>query len=153
MKWTKIIKSSNLTPEQFQHLKNEWSLDNVLLLELDSQEILEEMETDLKINFDEQRESISLDESDFQKVFGLSFEEFDKKVEERKINQIKEDFEDLKQDDIRELEQILDNLQTSYANRAVSNLIAELKNLQHDGSFDLGYSTEHILDREHKRIM
>lgn len=134
MKWTKIIKASNLTPEQFQHLKNEWNLDNTLLLKLDSQEILEEMETNLKINFDEQRESISLDESDFQKVFGLSFEEFDKKVEERRMNQIKEDFEDLKRDDIWELEQVLDNLQTAYANRAVSNLIAELKNLQHDGS-------------------
>lgn len=151
MKWTKLIKAS-LTPEQISFAKTllpGYSADDFEF----AIDMKNEIQKELEYEFEDK--SLEVSDEDFKNITGLSIEEMDKKLELNHKNSIIEDFKDYKDMDISALENLLegDELNLSFTNNKIRELIQELQNLKHDGSADLGYLKNHSLDRKHTRML
>ena len=149
MKYTKLIKSS-LNEEKINFLK-EMFKDDLFNSYDDASDITNAMISELEYKYED--EENHLDSNDFKKITGLSPEEYNKKINENKSQEIINDFESAKSNDIYTLKSALEELETSWAWNKLSSLIASFENLKHDGSSDLGYRKEHINDGQHKKIM
>lgn len=152
MKFNKLIKSSTLDQNQISFLKQEVQNSGYDFYDFkDHNELLDLLQESLDDKYE--GNDLVLDEDDFKNVIGLSYQQFDDKLEEHERQEILEDFEDAKDSDVSTLEDILDKLETSWAYYKLSDLIQALKEIKHDGSKDLGYRTDHIMDSKHKRVM
>lgn len=155
MKFVKLIKAgikkqAALTDEQVNYLKENYKYT---MFDPDSNndhnELERDMEYEVKMHFD--IDDYSMDENDFKKVTGLSYEQYDQNLENKRKEDIVDDFEEAKSNDIEKLEDVVDELELSLSYEAIQELIVKLQQLKHDGSEDLGYRVEHIMDRKHKR--
>lgn len=155
MKFIKLIKTSikkqaALTDEQVNYLKENYKYT---MFDPDSNEdhyeLQNYMEREVKMHFD--INDYSMDENDFKKITGLSYEQYDQNLENKRKEDIVDDFEEAQNNDIKKLRNIVDDLELSWSYDAVNDLITKLQQLKHDGSEDLGYRVEHILDGKHKR--
>lgn len=155
MKFIKLIKTSikkqaALTDEQVNYLKENYKYT---MFDPDSNEdhyeLQNYMEREVKMHFD--INDYSMDENDFKKITGLSYEQYDQNLENKRKEDIVDDFEEAQNNDIKKLRNIVDDLELSWSYDAVNDLITKLQQLKHDGSEDLGYRVEHILDDKHKR--
>lgn len=155
MKFVKLQKASikkqaTLTDEQLNWLKQEYA-DTMFdpFSDKDHYELNDDMEYEVKMHFD--IDDYSMDENDFKKVTGLSYEQYDQNLENKRKENIIDDFNEAKGNDIEKLEDVVGELELSLSYEAIHELIAKLQQLKHDGSEDLGYRVEHIMDRKHKR--
>ena len=155
MKFVKLQKASikrqaALTDEQVNYLKENYKYT---MFDPDSNndhnELERDMEYEVKVHFD--IDDYSMDENDFKKVTGLSYEQYDQNLENKRKEDIVDDFEEAKDNDIEKLKDVVDELELSWSYDAVQELIVKLQQLKHDGSEDLGYRIEHIMDGKHKR--
>lgn len=158
MKFVKLQKASikkqaALTDEQVNYLKQQFGDEMYKYDSFENHNDLNdafsyEIEDNYNIDY-------TLDESDFQKVTGMSYQEYDKFLDEKTKQDISDDFEDAKKEDLWALQDILDSdkLELSWTIRKIEALIDELKQLKHTGDKSVGYRKDQVLDGKYQKLI